>query len=565
MATIKEAFQYAAQNPNSEFAKNLAQLAKSGSLDVEAKQNGIDLTPFKSQQEQQKTNVYDLGKTDYNSQLGGLETAGDITGVTKLAEGVGQTLATKQTGKALEQSVNQANDVMTNLIIQKKKLRSEGKSTAGIDKAIKLQQDTLAQLGAGAENIVNQNKLTERQVIGSAIQTAANFIPGAGKQASLGQKVLLGAGQGYAYDVGSKLQNEDKSLGQVFTPGLGTGVGAAIPVASKIAGGILSRLTKGVASATSGVSEEAINSMINNPETAKKTVGQLAKTGNATVLEKNARDIVNGVSQVKNEARRAYGEALQSLAKEDIKPKTFKDNVSAFLDKIGSSVSEGKRTISNVEFTDPKNIKKASELIDRLQKVKLDGVSLRKLSDDIESAVYKTATSDERLSFNAFLRDMSKSLKDAIVTSTPKFEQMNAQFTKEMQLAQSVENIFGKVKFKNASEVNKVANKLESLFSEKGLDPSTIDKFLSRIGINPADFRASEAVRQISNQTAKTNTPGVGVGEMIRTVTSQLITPKLVRDIAIKIGTTEQALKPVLDEMSEPAKKLFLSVVSRIQ
>ena len=105
MATIREAFEYAAKNPNSDFAKNLSQLAASGSLDVEAKKNGIDLTPFKPVQKTTE-NIYSTGETKYdtNSQ----KVAGDLVGVTKLAEGIGQTLAASQTAKALEQSVNTA-------------------------------------------------------------------------------------------------------------------------------------------------------------------------------------------------------------------------------------------------------------------------------------------------------------------------------------------------------------------------------------------------------------------------------------------------------------------------
>lgn len=47
MGNIKEAFEYAAQNPTSPFANNLKQLAASGSLDQEAQKYGIDLSPFK--------------------------------------------------------------------------------------------------------------------------------------------------------------------------------------------------------------------------------------------------------------------------------------------------------------------------------------------------------------------------------------------------------------------------------------------------------------------------------------------------------------------------------------
>jgi hypothetical protein len=51
MADLREAFQYASQNPTSDFAKNLESLASSGALDVDAKKFGIDLSPFKAKPE----------------------------------------------------------------------------------------------------------------------------------------------------------------------------------------------------------------------------------------------------------------------------------------------------------------------------------------------------------------------------------------------------------------------------------------------------------------------------------------------------------------------------------
>lgn len=47
MANIQEAFKYASQFPNSDFATNLKQLASSGAIDDQAAKFGIDLTPFK--------------------------------------------------------------------------------------------------------------------------------------------------------------------------------------------------------------------------------------------------------------------------------------------------------------------------------------------------------------------------------------------------------------------------------------------------------------------------------------------------------------------------------------
>jgi len=48
MATLKEAIQYASQNPSSQFAKFLEARVMSGQADVEAQNEGIDLTPIKT-------------------------------------------------------------------------------------------------------------------------------------------------------------------------------------------------------------------------------------------------------------------------------------------------------------------------------------------------------------------------------------------------------------------------------------------------------------------------------------------------------------------------------------
>jgi len=98
-----------------------------------------------------------------------------------------------------------------------------------------------------------------KDVVGNAVQSGANLIPGAGVGAKLGAKVLIGAGTGLAMDVGSKLQNNLSP-----TPGVGTAVGAALPIGGAIvrpAVGILNRLFKGLGSSLSGVSTKNIDAI----------------------------------------------------------------------------------------------------------------------------------------------------------------------------------------------------------------------------------------------------------------------------------------------------------------
>lgn len=398
-----------------------------------------------------------------------------------------------------------------------------------------------------------------KEVVGSAIQTGANLIPGAGKGLGLVAKTAIGAGTGAAFDIGSDLQAGNKP-----SLGIGTAVGGAIPLAgavAKPAAKFVGRLFKGLGSGLSGVSTDTIDKIVSNPKAAKFATDKLAKSGNAKVLEENARQVMGGIGKIKKEARAAYGKGLEELAETDIKPEMFRGKTQAVLDKYGSIVNKGKRTLTKVEFSDPKNLEKASGLIDRLHNAELNGKALRKLADDIENAKFGTAVGDEKLAFNAFVKDLSNTLKEAISGSTNKLDDINAAFSKDMQLAEATEKILGKVRFSNLTEVVNATKKLETLFAQKGIAPDVIDDFLTRIGVSPQDFKTSEAVRQISNKTSGANTKGLSVGELVQQTTSAVITPQMVRDVAIKIGLAENKLIPELQKLSPSVRNLIMNAL----
>ena len=111
----------------------------------------------------------------------------------------------------------------------------------GLGGATKVFGDVLARQGIGTDTpkevtqqYVQQPKAS--QVYGALAQTAA--IPAGialtGGSSLLGQ-AAIGAGLGYAYDVGSDLV-EQKSLSDTLTPGFGTLAGAVAPGAVKVAG-----------------------------------------------------------------------------------------------------------------------------------------------------------------------------------------------------------------------------------------------------------------------------------------------------------------------------------------
>lgn len=432
-----------------------------------------------------------------------------------------------------------------------------------------------AKLGLAATgNMKAANQVEEpsmKQVLGSAIQTGANFIPGATALKSINNpivkgaaKVGLGAATGYAMDTGSKLQSNDPTVGQ---PGAATVVGGALPVAAGIVKpgvAILGRLLKGIGSGLSGVPVHQIEQIFNNPEAAQKATQQIAKAGKGKVLEDNARTIVEGVGKVRQEARATFGKAMEGLKAEDINPQNFRAAIQPVLDKVGSSVSNGQRNFDNAGFSDPKNVQKASELIDRLNILpngKMDGATLRKLADDIESAKYKVGSSDERLSFNAFLGDLSSGVKGAINASTDKLKEANAAFSNDAQLADAVQGIFGKVKFKNLSEVNRASQKLETLFQQKGLSPEVTNDFLKRIGVDAEGFKAGEAVRQLVDKEGGANSVGLGGNEVLRALTSSIVTPEMVGAISAKTGMAKATVEPFLRGLSTSARNAVLQAL----
>ena len=407
---------------------------------------------------------------------------------------------------------------------------------------------------------------SEKKVVGSAIQSGANLIPGVGGVAGKGvlglaKKVGVGAGTGYAMDVGSKVQNDQASP---LIPGIGTAVGAAIPLGGAVikpANAIIGRLMKGLGSGLSGVSTETIDRIVQNPRMAQQASDKIAKAGKDRVLEENARTIVEGVSKVRQEARKAYGNALGALKAEDIDPQKFRQGIQPVLDKYGISTTGGERTLSGVEFSEQKNLDKASALIDELSRSELDGGSVRGLINKIDDAKYKVATTDERLSFNAFLKDLGEGLKGAVSGSTDKLDTMNAQFSSDMELAEAVQNIFGKVKFKNLPEVVRASQKLDNMFAQKGLAPEVVDNFLKRIGISPEDFKTTEAVRQISGKESGANARGLGIGEIMQQATSAVVTPEMVKNLSILTGVSNEALAPVLEQMKPFARNALIQAL----
>lgn len=517
---LRNAIEYAKKNPDTPEATELRKRIESGVYN-----NELQEIKLQKQTEIKKAN-----------------TPKQATGMEGFAVGLGQSAL-----KAVK-GAGQLGQKIGNLILPKS-MEMNPYSEENLQKSI-----------LSEENLTAQNT---SQKIGQFTGDVAQFaIPGTAVSKATKGASFLGKVIPRALTSGTVGAVQEGGVGK--EAGIAAGTEIVLPVVGKVLSPIakvVGRLLKGTGSALSGASTDMLEQIAKNPDEAAKVVGEIKNKGLMGVLENNTKTIINGVSRIKKEARQMYSDALESLAQTDIKPQVFRSKLQPVLDRYGSVTEGGTRMLNNVEFESPMSLKKANDIINKISNTELNGKSLKKTLDFIKKQKYTTATGDERLAFNAFVKDIEANLKTAINESTDKLGEMNAKYSTDMGLAQSIEKIFGKVNFKNPSELNAVSQKLEGLFNQKGLSPKYVDDFLNRIGINPEKFKTSETVRQISTKKMGANTMGMSGGELLRTITSSGVTPKAVRDIAIFTGKSEKVIKTLIEKTAPSARALLIKTL----
>lgn len=281
---------------------------------VKPTSSGFDLSSF-GQSTQTQTNPKD------NVTKGTIGGVADFLGIEKFGRGIGQQIANKEGVQDKLIAIHDQSLAITNQLINKiKSNKAIGKDTTRLQSALDGQLksnseflNTISDVGTGG--------LTNKEVIGSALSTAALFAPGVGKNTELfGSKLLAkvagGAGAGYAMDVAQHLQ-DNKKIGDALTPGMGTITGAVIPLALNIFGKgatieqINQRLTPTEKKTLGTQGKEVAQYLVDN-----RVVGtpeqRLAKVnGLYTNMEENIQNIVNS-SQVSYQ-NKEVNQALQDI------------------------------------------------------------------------------------------------------------------------------------------------------------------------------------------------------------------------------------------------------------
>lgn len=383
---LKQMIDWAKTNPTDPRALELGRQIASGAYN---KFGSVQNSPIKSTSGMSifaNTPEAAAARTAANQKLN--QGLGNVIGGGKLAQATGQVASNALGGAKLASSTLQTlTDTQTKLLQAIKENKESGKDTSKLETALQQISESIQKQGNDTTDQLTDG-ITNKEFVGSALQLAANAIPGVAEEGfvadkagnilanagiktaaeevaqTTGEKIAsrtaLGAGQGYAYDVANKLQDENKTTKQDFTPGAGTVVGTALsllPFGAKLAGA----LSKHVAGFTSGVGSEVIQRAIDNPDAVGEAVKQYATTPEAkqTLVDRAKA----GISEFLQGRSEEYGDTINSIVPSDEISKqpaieSFKSNVQ----KFGGNVDDkGNLTFQNTTLTkqDQSNLKQA--------------------------------------------------------------------------------------------------------------------------------------------------------------------------------------------------------------
>lgn len=169
-------------------------------------------------------------------------------GGNKIARGLGQAIAQPEVSKNIQETQASQFDLASKFTEAIRKAKAEGRDTSRLEKSARELKDEIARTGINAEGLLNQENLTNKEVLGDALQLATTAVGGkvagaitkgvAGgtglvRGAIQGAKTgaLTGAALGGVESAAQGLQNNEdiKQVGKDFLVGtVAGGVGGAV-------------------------------------------------------------------------------------------------------------------------------------------------------------------------------------------------------------------------------------------------------------------------------------------------------------------------------------------------
>lgn len=186
----------------------------------------------------------------------GLEKVASFTGGEELGQGLGQALANRKISENIGNVQEAQFDIQTQLLERIKERKAQGQDTSKLESALEDLGIEIGKTGAGAEQLLNQEDLTGKEVIGDVLQlgttiAGAGVLPGATKAVTGATTLAKGAAQGAktgaiaggafgaSAGVSGGLQ-EDATAGEIIEKGVRGAAGGVITGAALggIVGGV---------------------------------------------------------------------------------------------------------------------------------------------------------------------------------------------------------------------------------------------------------------------------------------------------------------------------------------
>lgn len=417
-----------------------------------------------------------------------------FTGGKQLAQGLGQTIANAGGAQnANIEALDQSMKLQSTLLKQIKENKASGKDTTRLESALTELSRHISESG-GEMGDLGTGGLSNKEVIGSAIQLGANAIPlgkvegivGKGlekvvpavaeKAIPLASKGIVGAAQGYAADVGTQLQDAEKTTGEAFKPGFGTVVGGTIPFVSALTGA----LAKHVSGFTSGTGSDVIERAVQNPKAVEEAVTKYAKTPEAKQsLVDRARSAITDFMHGRSEE---YGASLNALkSAEPLTKDAVEGSFSSNIGRFGGTLSDkGAISFKNTTLTkgDQDAIKEVWSAIKGWDDTSPKGMdalrqTIRNHMDDFSLAGNDRA--------NVVLSSVEKDLNNYLSKNLTGYSKMLGQYSSKSKIIKDVVKELG---IGGAAKPSTQLNNVMRIFQK---DPSLQNKLVEVMGKEGAE------------------------------------------------------------------------------
>ena len=495
----------------------------------------------------------------------------------RIGEGLGSFFGGKQWGRAIGNVVGSkiselgdAGETFQNTLAQYEKMRQEGKITEEqygklVENTEQTMKDTFGYKGPGL-----------KQLAGDTVFIATNFLPmaKAAAGATLGTKALVaGANVGKAALAGmASATAEDKDLGEIAKAGATSAATyGAVTAGAKALGGITKMfggVAKRVGAAMSGLGDEVIDEIIENPKLAREGMNG----GAVETIKKNAKETIGFLDQYIDETNSAYKTAMGSLSDVAVDNENVKGSLSTKIQKLltsrGVAVTKEGLDFSKSRFIEPGDEKRISILWDEINKASdMSPQSLNVLRQRA-SELMKSQSDDNKI-INAVITGAKNAIKEEIDGMGSEISSINTKYSDRIDFVNAMKRELGSLgstKRVSRADLIDVEKRIGTLFTKNKDSARALFK----------EMGAGDVVaRQAGSEVKRVNTgQSSRISDAVINMAKSIGLPRFVGELSAVYGDAkniEKALKATVEkvvsgkDLSDIERRLLSKVIAVFQ